>query len=44
MSRNEGEVRTLKGVKHDGTTAFGNRVLRNRRREKAARKARRKNR
>jgi hypothetical protein len=44
MSRNEGEIGRLKGVKHDGTKAFGKRVLKNRSRNKAARKARRKQR
>ena len=44
MSKNEGKVMSLPGVKHQGTKAFGNRVLRNRKRNKLAKKSRRKNR
>lgn len=44
MSKHEGLVRTLPGVAHQGTEAFGKRVARKRKQAKAARKARRKGR
>ena len=44
MSRNEGKMHKLAGVRHDGTTAFGKRVLKNRKKAKASKKARKRNR
>ena len=41
---NDGNIRSLQGIGHNGTTAFGKRALRSKKKEKSARKARRKNR
>ena len=40
----EGRIRTLPGIQHPGTDAYAKRTHRRRKREKAARKARRKGR
>ena len=41
---NDGAIHQLAGVRHDGTTAFGKRVLKNRKKAKAAKKSRKRNR
>ena len=42
--KQDGPIRHQPGVRHRGTAAFGKRVANNRKRSKAARKARRKKR
>ena len=43
-SPQDGNIRDLPGISHQGTSAFGKKVHRGRKKEKAARKARKKNR
>ena len=44
MARNDGAIRQLPGIGHDGTEKFCNDVTRRRKRKKAAKKSRKANR
>lgn len=44
MAKNDGRVRSLPGIGHQGTEAFKNKATKSKKKSRCARKARRKNR